>query len=567
MKSFSREQIVKFGVLLLFAIILARLFQIQVLNVSRYRAQAREQHWSENIIPAKRGAIYTSDGYPVVMSLTNYYPHIETSQFKNEKQYEKFLSPYYSLEQIQMMGPINFDVPEVRLSLPVSWEIKKTWEAASDAPKFEEVYSRYYPEKTLLAHTLGFVGKNKSGEEVGYYGLEQFYDGYLKGQDGWALTEKSALGDPILWGGSEKFKPEDGSDLKLTIDRNIQFMVEKHLKDGMERYHPKSGVAIVLNPSDGSILAMAKYPLYDANAKNLNLDDVRNDVISATYEPGSVVKALTMSSAIDMGKVSPDTTYNDTGPREFSGYKVDNWDGKHHGVISMVRILQLSNNLGIAWVGQQVGSENLMKYFHTFGLGKPTGIDLEGEESGIMYNSFPLKDIELANASFGQGISVTPLQIVSAFGAIANKGVLMKPRLVSEIKTREKDVVVQPEITDRPISEKSSETMVDMLTQAVSGGEAKYFVSKKYLIAGKTGTAQIPVKGGYDAYRTNATFVGFFPTYRNFVMLVKLEEPTSPSGYAAETAVPLWMRMAEDIADYYGLNPDRPQQDPAAKPQ
>jgi len=303
---------------------------------------------------------------------------------------------------------------------------------------------------------------------------------------------------------------------------------------------------------------MANYPNFDPkDYQNADSMDVLNRAISTTYEPGSVMKGITMSAAIDLGIVSPSTIYNDNGPKVFSGHKVDNWDGKHHGEETMIEVLQHSNNLGAAWVGTKIGGKALMEYFEDFSMGAYTNIDLDGEETGILYKNFPLKDIELVNASFGQGVATTPMQIAVAFSAIANDGILMKPMVVSKIITNKKETIIKPVIGNRPISKKTADIMVDMLTQAVEGGEAKFFVSKKYKIAGKTGTAQIAVKGGYDKTKTNATFVGFFPTYKNFVMLVKLEEPTSPSGYSAETAVPLWMDIAEKLAGYYGILPDK----------
>ncbi len=557
----DRDKLVQLVVFFLFFLVVSRLFQIQVINASKYKAQAREQHWFSNKIPAKRGTIYTSDRYPVVFSITSYYPRFLMSGYKDLSEFKKYLSKHYTDSQMEIINATNLEGEVVKIPIPVNWEIKEAMLSENPEIRFEEAYSRFYPEHTMLSNALGFIGRDKAGNEVGYYGLEQYYDGYLKGHDGWTLTEKSAIGDPILWGGAEKLPEVDGSDLVLTIDRNIQFIVENHLKDGVDRYNALSGNVVVMDPKTGEVLAMAKYPPFDPSAdkRNLNLDDVRNDIISSVYEPGSVIKAITMAAAIDLGAVDLGTTYNDTGPREFSGYKVNNWDGKNHGVIDMTQVLQLSNNLAIAWVGQKVGSETLFKYFNNFSLGRYTNIDLEGEELGLMHKKFPLKDIELANASFGQGISVTPIQVLSSFALIANEGKLMRPHLVSEIISPDKVIKVEPEILDRPISENTAKTMVEMLTQTVSGGEAKYFVSKKYLIAGKTGTAQIPVRGGYAPHRTNATFVGFFPTYKNFVMIVRLEEPSNPSGYAAETAVPLWMRIAEDIADYYGLLPDRPQ--------
>ena len=353
---------------------------------------------------------------------------------------------------------------------------------------------------------------------------------------------------------------EDGSDIYLTIDRNVQFIAETALKEGVEKYSARSGSVIVINPKTGEVIAMANYPTYSPAVytdSQENEEVYRNNAISTIYEPGSVMKALTMSSAIDLGIVTPETVYLDDEPKYFSGHKVDNWDEKHHGEETMVEILQHSNNLGAAWVGGRVGSEQLLNYLHKFGFGARLGIDIEGEEGGLIYTSYPLKDIELANASFGQGISATPLQIMSVFSAIANNGYLMKPYVVSKITSSDGDTEVEPEIFSRPISEKTAETMVDMLTQAAAGGEAKYFVLKNFNTAGKTGTAQVPSEGGYDEDKTNATFAGFLSSYKNFVMLVRLEEPSSPSGFAAETSVPLWMGIASKLTNYYSFVPDK----------
>jgi cell division protein FtsI (penicillin-binding protein 3)/stage V sporulation protein D (sporulation-specific penicillin-binding protein) len=337
-------------------------------------------------------------------------------------------------------------------------------------------------------------------------------------------------------------------------------MIEEKLAEAVDNYNAKSGVIIIVEPSTGAIISLANYPNFDpANYEEAIEQEelVRNDAISTVYEPGSVMKSVTVASAIDAGKISENSVYNDTGPRIFSGHVVDNWDGKHHGEETVTEILQHSNNLGAAWVSQQLGGESLMQYFRNFGYGQTTGIDLEGEERGLIYSTDKLKDIELVNASFGQGISLTPLQVTMSFAAIANDGLMMKPYLVRKIVTNDKEVEFKPRPISRPITSNTAERMVSLLTSAVSGGEAKFFVSKKYSIAGKTGTAQVPTSGGYDADRTNATFVGFLPSYKNFVLFVKLEEPTSPSGYAAETAVPLWMNIVEKLAAYYGLAADK----------
>lgn len=551
-------------IFIVFVIITFRLFQIQVLNYSRYKSLAREQHWDAKKVYAKRGTIFTNDAYPVAYSEPYYYMYIYPSQIEDHQQFLRTLKilEFIPEEKIITLGDLSSENPDrpIRFSYPLRWEEKEDIKKlVSKGISFEMEYKRTYPEKEMLSNVLGFIGRNKLGEEVGYYGLEQYYDGYLKGHDGQIVREKTASGDPILFAGGETTDAQNGSNIHLTVDRSVQFILEKHLVEGVDNYNAKSGVGIVVDSRTGEIKAMASVPGFDPGFKVDSFDPevVRNQAISVLYEPGSVIKPLTMASAIDLGLVTPQTTYNDTGKKSYSGHEIDNWDGKHHGVINMTQVLQLSNNISIAWVGMQVNSNNLMRYFRDFGYGVKSGIDLEGEEKGILYEESGLKDIELVNASFGQGISATPLQVVMSFAAIANQGKLMKPYIVSKIEAPSKTIENKPEVIGKPISEKTSATMVEMLTQTVSGGEAKYFISKKYNIAGKTGTAQVPVPGGYDPYRTNATFVGFFTSYPEYVMLVKLEEPTSPSGYAAETAVPLWMKIAEEIAVYEGLKPDK----------
>lgn len=561
--TFETKFLIARALLLFFALIVTfRLFQIQVLNHTRYKAEAHKQQFQENIIYAKRGSIMTSDSYPVAQSIMAYTVYAIPKNIENPKILSRQIAEIVGIEPLELENLFRSDVSRIRIASGINIFQKEQIQRISDKGFiFEQGYQRFYPEQNMLSHVLGFIGRDRNGFETGYYGLEQFYNGDLSGSPGEMSQEKSASGNIILWGKSDRIDPIDGNSIKLTIDRNVQFTIERYLKEGVESYAAKSGSVLVVEPQTGNIIGLANYPNYNPLEYTKFVDEkevLRNSSISVIYEPGSVIKAITMASALDAGVVQYDSTYNDTGPRFFSGHKVDNWDGKHHGVETMTSILQHSNNLGIAYVGMKLGDQQLLKYFNDFGLGRKVGIDLEGEEQGIIYTKTPLKDIELANASFGQGISFTPLQVVMAFSAIANDGYLMTPKVVSEIDLSNGDIrKIEDRILSRPITQSTADTMVKMLTDTVSGGEAKFFVTKKYQVAGKTGTAQIPVKGGYDPTRTNATFVGFFPSYKNFVMLVKLEEPRDPSGYAAETAVPLWMKISEDLANYYNLPPDK----------
>ena len=594
-----RYNFFKIAILITAVIIGVRLFQIQVINASKYKALAREQQWQGSKLHAKRGEILTSDEFAVASNESQYVMYVDVERYTPDEVID-LLRPYFSGENlpptenekdidsddnsdkdteeesyktddlyIEGTNQKKLDIESInkqmqkkrgwaKITDQITWEDKKALESKNlGGIYFEEYYSRYYPEDTMLAHVLGFVGDDRQGNKVGYYGLEQYYNGDLAGQDGYLYQEKAANGDPILFGNQKIIEPIDGSNLLLTVDRNVQFIIEDELAKGVKKYHAKTGTAIVVDPKTGEIIAMANIPTYYPKYYHgVDEEIIRNNAISTVYEPGSVIKALTMASGIDLNLVNPETVYHDTGPKYFSGHKVDNWDGKHHGEETMIEVLQHSNNLGAAWVGLKVGDKNLMKYFSEFSFGQKLGIDLDGEESGIIYEKFPMRDIEIANASFGQGIATTPLQVTMAFTAFANGGKIMKPYVVKEIRAKDRIIKMSPSVFSRPISKKTANTMTEMLRQAVAGGEAKFFVSKKYNISGKTGTAQIPIKGGYAEDRTNATFVGYFTNYKNFVMLIKLEEPRFPSSWSSETAVPLWMNIAEKLADYYGLAPD-----------
>ncbi|MBI2415002.1 penicillin-binding protein 2 [candidate division WWE3 bacterium] len=597
-----------------------RLFYIQVINHQKYRVMAEEQYWVNQELPAKRGDILSSDGYPLATTQISYLMYAQPDNIKDKFQLANDLafiitsftksnsedsndSTNESSIQDQTTRDIqnssNFnaesqnenenetkyqrltDFEELKsrfneiLNLPLKWvasehyltEEQKTLIQSKNfaGVGFELEPRRYYPENTLASHVLGFVAKNENGEEQGYFGIEGNLNGDLRGKPGRILEQKDATGSTILVGGYTKVDPIDGRNVVLSINRAIQFLVEKKLQEGVKRYKALSGSVIVMDPSTGDVLAMANFPTY--NPAKFNDEDTlestteykverRNLALSETYEPGSVVKPVTISAGIDLGKITPETTFNDGGPVYYSGYKIDNWDGKHHGTQTIINLLQKSNNIGSAWVGHLLGSKNLYTYFKKYSLGDKTGIDLEGEETGIVQNYRDWKDIDLANHAFGQGISTTPLQVLNVFSAIANNGELLRPRIIKKMYESGKEIEIPVKSIRKVISPKSAETMNSMLIEAVAGGESKFFNLKNYDIAGKTGTAQIFIDGKYDPNKTNATFVGYMAKSKKFAMIVRLNQP-STSPFAAETAVPLWMNIADDLIKYFGIPQDR----------
>lgn len=576
----NRISILRGFFLFVCSIFIARLFYIQVIEHEKYKAQAQEQYWDLQEIPAKRGNILSADGYPLATTQVSYLLYLEPKRIINKNEVaEKLAQKLGEFNKFDLEDPQEFHKQKILelMNLDLYWarvisdlspeEKRQIEELGIEGIGFEEESLRYYPEETLAAHILGFVASDDVGRKVGYFGIEGSFDGDLTGKPGRIVEERDALGAPILVGGYTRVDPIDGRDVVLTIDRGIQRIVEKHLKEGVEKYDAKSGSVIVMDPFTGDIVALANYPSYDpANFNDYGREDVNKDrrkdiertnlAISQTYEPGSVIKALTVASAVDLQRVNPNTTFIDSGPVQYSDYTIDNWDGKHHGQQTIVQLLQKSNNIGAAWVGHLVGSQELEKHFKEFGLGAITNTELEGEDTGVIHPYKQWTDIDLATASFGQGISATPLQVLNSFNALANGGVLMRPRIVSKIIDNGEVIEIPTKELGRPISKETSDTMVEMLTRAAAGGEAKYFNIRNYHIAGKTGTAQIPVNGKYDPEKTNATFVGFLSGSKKFSMVVKLEEPLE-SIYAAETAVPVWMSITDDLVKYYGIPPDK----------
>lgn len=587
-----RIRLLQLFFLLGFLAVAVRLFQIQILQHERYSLAAQSQRLSSTQIPAERGKIFSSDGFLLTTNepafLLSADPTLipedkidvayrvvdlvlSDSRFFSYNLLPSGVSPKTYLRQ-KFLNLISSDRRWVLLAHKVSGEVKKEIEALGiKGLYFQEEPRRYYPEGALSSSLLGFVAFNEEGYDRGYFGLEGFYNGDLKGIAGEISSEQTTSGEIIPVGGYEIIPPVPGRDLHLTLNRAVQFLLEKKIKEGVERYGAKTGTFIFMESGTGKILAMGNYPSFDParflDPSDANPEEVkkefRNLAVSASYEPGSVMKGVTISSALDSGKITPSTTVNDSGPLQVGGYQINTWDGKHHGVIDVTRVLQLSNNVGAALIAQMMGKDIFRNYLLSFGFGENLGIDVEGEEGGLVKSLKDWKEIDTLTAAFGQGIAITPLQLASAFAVIANGGNLVKPYLVEKIVDArlpdgqgKNEIKLSPQIIRRVISEQTSFLVKDLLRLAVEGGEATRFLSKKYIVAGKTGTAQIPVGGKYDPNLTNATFVGFLYNHPQYLLLVRLEEP-KPKIYAAETAVPLWIEMMDEVANYLGIKPDK----------
>jgi cell division protein FtsI/penicillin-binding protein 2 len=418
---------------------------------------------------------------------------------------------------------------------------------------------RYYPENEIAAHVLGFVSYSND-EGNGKYGLEEFFNEELFGKYGSLKSEKGGQGNVIIVNDREYIKPIAGSDLVLTLDRNVEFIACEKLKETVKKHGATGGSVIAVNPKTGAIIAMCSLPDFDPNNYSAvsDISVYNNPALFNQYEPGSVFKTVTMSIAIDQGKVSPSTTYKDEGQIMINGWPkpIKNSDfSTHgaHGVVDMNSVLENSLNTGAIFAMRQVGPKVFADYVKDYGFGERTGIELGAESTGNIGNllSGRVKEIDAATASFGQGISVTPLQMVMSYQALANKGIMMKPYIIQAIIRDGQREEMVPKQLRQVVSAKTAATISAMLVNVVENGHSKRAYIDGYYIGGKTGTAQVAVDGGYSSDNYIHTFIGIAPIDNPaFVMLTKIDNPKDVE-FAEGSALPLWTEIADFMLKYY----------------
>ena len=550
---------------LIFGLVACRLFFIQVLKHSAYIALAQDQNQiSQKLIP-NRGEIFVQDKDSSLTPLATLreYPFVYLVPREITDEKEKIaeeLSKILEMDRNAILEKINkegdpYELLKSKLSDQTTEQIQKL--------NFKGVYIgsenlRWYPQKNLASHLLGFVGF-ANDEKIGQYGLEGYWQENLAGKPGFLETEKDALGKWILTGDYNLEPAQDGDNLYLTIDPNIQFIAEQELKTVLEKWNASGGSVVITDPKTGAIKAMASYPNYDPNEYNKvkDINEFLNPVIQKLYEPGSIFKPMTMAAGLDTGKISPDTTYVDTGSVQIKGSVISNALNRSYGLSNMSKVLEKSINTGAVFVERTVGNENFRKYVEAFGFNRPTGVDLAGEIGGNINNLKGNKEIDFATASFGQGIAVTPLELVAALGAIANEGKMMKPYVVEKIVHSDgREEKIEPQPIRQVISEQTANKLTAMLVNTVRNGYDKVKI-KGYFIAGKTGTAQVPLENeaGYGD-ETIHTFVGYAPAYNpKFLVLIKMDKPHG-IGFASDSLGPVFANIARYLFSYYEIPPD-----------
>lgn len=543
----------------LFLAIIFRLFYWQVIKGEELSALGRSQYGGFIRVLPQRGEIKTSDNFPIAANKISFLVFANPKEIKNREDTSRILADKLDLQISSVSALLSQNLLWVPIKAGVNMEDKEILEKMNiKGIGFEKQPLRFYPEASMAAQLVGFVGKDELGEDKGYFGLEGYYDRQLKGKTGIAVSVQDALGRPILSKMNDNLREIDGRNLILNIERPVQFLAEKRLKEGIKRYEALGGAVLIMEPKTGNILAMASFPSFDPkNYSEFPPDTFKNPLISNLYEPGSTFKALIMASALDANLVKPQTKCPICGGVfSMGGYTIKTWNDKYYKDTNMIEIIQHSDNVGMVYVVRTLGLKNLLSYLRKFGIGELTGIDLQGEVSADLKPQNQWYPLDLATAGFGQGISVTPIELLTAFAALANGGKRMEPHVVSKIQTPQGGMIdISPKVIDKPISEKTAKIMTEILVNAVNKGEAQFARLKGYRIAGKTGTAQIPIAGHYDPNKTITSFIGFGPADDpKFAMLVIIDRPTT-SIYGSETAAPVFFSIARDIINYYGIPP------------
>lgn len=554
----ARPGFVIFGIFVLYLVLCARLFYWQVIRSQSLSELARKQSLETLEIPALRGQIFASDNFPLATNTISHLVYANPKLARDKKKYSDNLAKILGVDPASISAKLTQNLFWVKLAENLD-PIKKEEIAKLNLPGigFEQQYTRFYPEASMAAHLIGFVGRDDQGRDHGYFGIEGEYNSQLSGRDGAKYGVRDALGNEIL-GDVREVSEIDGRTIRLTLDRTVQYFVDTKLAEGVKKYGADGGSAVVLDSETGAVLAMASYPTFNPE-KYYEADPstYKNPVLSSLYEPGSTFKVLVMASAIDLGRVKSDTRCTIcAGPIQMGEYKIKTWDDKYNAGATMNDVIVHSDNVGMVFVGQKIGVKNMVSYLKRFGLGSPTGIDLQGEATGVVREPESWYPIDLATVSFGQGVSLTPIQLTAAVNSLANDGEMVAPYVVSQIMTPDgKTIDIRHERRGRTVSAVAAKTVTSMMVNAVEYGEAKWTKIPNYKIAGKTGTAQIPLAGHYDPNQTVASFVGFFPASKpKITMLVLLNHPTT-SIYGSETAAPIFFNIARDLIKYYNLPP------------
>lgn len=539
----QRSKTLLFTLVLFYFLVLGRLFYWQVVKGPVLKEKALSQTYKLQKKLPQRGQIFTSDGYPLVLNQKKY----QLSIYKPNL--EEDITP--TISKIEQIKPDFSDVDKNTINFLLSnenqkWQTFSTLFDKSDMESlakpglvFEEINKRFYPENSLANNILGIVGKNSLGNDIGYGGLEGYYNKQLKGKTGFSWITKDATGKTILTKKSWRSEDYNGLDLHTSIDRRIQYHIEKVLNRGIEEFSADSGSVTVMESSTGSILGMASLVATDSATPSA----LKNPAISDLFEPGSIFKPLVVAMALDSDSIGKNfiCTICDR-PRVIGEYTINNWNFETHPDSSLFDIIKNSDNIGMSSIIAKLGKDKFLGYYKKLGLDQKTGIDLQGEAKAPLKQYWP--EIDLATASFGQGISVTQINMLQAFNSIANDGRLVKPRVVTKIDDNGKLTSPHPPDTADVFTQETMVTLKEILKYSVENSAVDRFRPENLEVCAKSGTAQVAVKGSYTDSSTIASYIGFSPCINpKFTMIVTINNPKS-SPWGSSTAAPIWFELA-----------------------
>lgn len=566
-----RLGLAKLFFMILFAIVGGRAIHLQIWQGDSFKRLGERQHLKEWIVLPKRGAVLDRAGEPLAVSLESQSVYVRPHRVQDPEALARSLGQILTLNSADVRQKLQSEKSFVWIKRQISPAEADRVQALNveGVGMFYEP-NRYYPQAQLAGQVLGFVNRDSEGLE----GLELQYNDYIRGETGSSLIERDALGRRVLVQGVEGLRIPAGGDIHLTLDMSIQHLAEKELEGTITKYRAKAGVAVVIEPFTGEVLAMANYPSFDPNNfLKEAAQQRRNRAVADNYEPGSTFKTILAAAALEEGVVGKeDLFYCEMGKYAYAGKIIH--DTHAHGWLPFSKILQVSSNIGFTKVAEKLKKENYFKYIEKFGFGRMTGIDLPGEVPGLLRKVETWSAVDLATHAFGQGISTTPMQLAMAYAAVANGGFLMKPYIVRRVLDPKGEVLTenQPHVVRRVISQKTAQTLASMLKEVTNEGGTGMMASVEgFEVAGKTGTAQKAdlAHGGYAAGKRVGSFIGFVPADNpRLVVLVLVDEP-EVNVYGGVVAAPVFRNIARGALRHLVVAPEKlaPVPSPVAQPE
>jgi cell division protein FtsI/penicillin-binding protein 2 len=565
---YRRLVLIKALFLAAFLALAVRFFSLQVISREFYAEMADGQHGILEQLFPNRGSVYLTDPesedglFPAAVNRPMKTAWARPSDIADPPAAARALAPVLGVDEVSLYERLSktgdpYEVLRRRIDDETAAAVSAL--GIGGVNFFEETF-RYYPEGSDVGQVVGFVGSDDAGKKVGRYGIEGYWNEELAGQPGILVGSRDPVGRLIGTGDTSIRPARDGADLVLSIDHAVQYVVCRKLRAAVEQYRAEDGSAVVMDPETGAVIAMCSVPSFDSNEYSSvgDLSLFNNRATFVAYEPGSVFKPIVMAAAVDAGKVRPNSTFDDDGDVVIGDATIRNSTLKAYGRVTMTDVLVESLNTGMVHLATLLGPGLFRDYVTDFGFGSRTGIDLDTEVGGDVSALQRPGKIWSATASFGQGITVTPLQLAVAYSAIANGGRVVEPHVVKEVRRAGSVEKTETKVRRQVISRRAATLVSGMLVQVVEAGHGKRAAVPGYWVAGKTGTAQIAGDSGYEENAHIGSFAGFAPVDKPaFVLVVKISRPQGVD-WAEQSAAPLFGEIAEFLLKYMQIPPERP---------